>query len=316
VQGSITSDSNIKNPYFLFAHRYSPTVVFGLDVSQPVVGVVEWPADGFQKALGINSVVRGYEIIPKMSVSLTPSLALGAAFRLSNIYDSELSSNATAAGYTQSLATGWGIGGALGFWYKYNPCTMIDGSVFSSMNANLRGTSTQGSSVTNNFSVGGVQNLPTTFIVSLTRIFNQKFIGSAKVAYSMWGSSHNLILLNRAGASGPIKLPLNWRNTFYVSLFGKYLWTPKTSLLGLVSYDQSLVNSTNNIVAFPIGNKYSAGVGAEYRFVKQAAVRLLAGGAISNNPNITTASSVPAFTASGHFILKSMFADAALIVDF
>lgn len=285
VKGHVKTNYALAFPYMMSEQRFTDRIVCGLDVSNPVLAYILWPVNGFQRAFGIDTIVNSYELAPKISVGITENFALGASFRYLNLYRAELNYS-VLGNFLMNRATGDGFGGAVGFWYKLWCKTFIDFSWFSPINSTVHGVSVSGRAVNTHFFASSLKYAPSTFILNIAHIFNERYSGSIKLAYSLWHSVRRLILNNTAIGPNPMIINLDWKSTINASVYGRIQYVPKFAILGLFGYDQSPVNASNNFVFLPLGHVFYGGAGFEYRFNDIAVFQVIAGQARQAQPKI------------------------------
>lgn len=260
-------------------------MVIGLDLSNPVIGYKLWPVNGFQANFGVDANLQSWGINPKVSFKIIDQFALGASLNILYMYQAQLNFDVMNA-FLVNRGTGTNVGGAFGFWAMINPKNFLDFSFFTPIKVTLHGTSVSGPSVNTNFRFLKFPYLPGTYVLNYTYIFSEKFLGAFKLTYSWWRSCKSLVLKHVAIGNDPIIFILNWKNTFNASIFGRYQATDKIALSGLFGFDESLVNSSNNVVAFPIGNVFYAAIGGEYRFAERAIMHIFLGQGRAWRPKI------------------------------
>lgn len=274
VDGKIKTDNTLLFPYGHFYHRLSEKFVVGVDVSNPVLGYILWPIDGFQANFGVDANLLSYEIAPKLSVAFSPKFAIGASLKYFSLWRTELNF-AVQNSYMTNRGTGDSFGASFGFWWMINPFNFFDACYHTPINVTLKGTSVSGLVVNPDFKFLKFKYSPGTLLFNYVHIFTPKILVAAKVTYSFWTPDAQLILQNVALGPNPTVFNLRWRNTWSASLFGRFLATQKAAFLTIIGYDQSLVNSGNNTVGFPIGNLFFAGLGGEYVYNEKASVKLM-----------------------------------------
>lgn len=293
VKGSVTTDNTPLLPYVLLTHRISEKFVAGLNLSYPVLSYINWPADGFQQVLGITTIVKAYEIAPKLSYSFTSKFSVGAAFRYLDFFNTQINYS-VAGSYLANNCGGVGFGGSVGFWYMFNPNNFLDFSYYTPIKSTLKGSSASFRFRNPNFEIGSFTYAPGTFVLNLKHIFTKKFVAAVKVAYSCWSPDKEIVLKNVAIGPNPTILPSKWSDTVFASLFGRYQTSPKFAISGLFGFDQSLVEASNNSISLPISNLFFAGLGGEYRFAPTGWFSLFVGQARGYNPDTRNPSnSVP-----------------------
>lgn len=316
VSGTVSTNNTPLFPYFLFSHRLSERVVGGLDVTHPLLTYITWPVNGFQAPSAINTIVKAYEITPKLSFSVTPKFALGISFRYLDLYNVQLSF-APLGFYLQNNVSGVGYGGSFGFWYMFNPKTFFDLSWFSPICSTLRGSSALGSATSDRVKVDSFQYAPNTFVANLTHSFTDRFLVLAKLAYSYWSPDKKLVARHLAApVPSPFVIPLNWKNTWMASLFGRYQAWAKFAFSGVIGFDESIVTASYNLVGLPIGNLFCAGIGGEYRFTQTAWMKLMIGQARSYRPAFHNAADVTPAPAHGSSYERYSWADFNTSVAF
>lgn len=299
--GTIKSNQLLLFPYITFAHRLTDRVVGGMDICNPILGYINWPINGFQANFGVNANLLSYEVAPKMSIRLTDKFAIGGSLRYFNLWRTELNYSVLNS-YMVNRGTGDTWGGSVGIWYMFNPKNFADLSYFTPLKVTLRGTSVSGPLVNRDFKFLPFTYSPGTIVLNYAHIFNARFLAAAKVTYSFWNVCKALVLKGVVLGPETTSFILNWKNTFMANLFGRVQTTQRTAFMALVGYDQSLVNSGNNVVAFPIGDLFYAGIGGEYRFHEKGVLQLfLSQGRvwrpkIHNPPGLVTGVSLPRYT--------------------
>jgi len=285
TKGSTKTNYALAFPYMMLEQRFSDRVVAGFDVSNPLLAYILWPANGFQAAFGIDTILNSYELTPKISVKITDNFAVGASFRYLNIYRAELNYDVLDF-FLMNRATGEGFGGAVGCSYTLCQKTIFDFCFFSPISSKVNGRSISGPFVNSEFFASNFKYCPTTYILNILHVFNQTFLASLRIAYSLWHGDQQLVLNNVAIGPNPTILNLEWKNTVNAALYGRIQAVKKFAILGLFGYDQSPVNSGNNAVLLPLGHVFYGGAGGEYRFNSCAVFQVFAGQARTMRPKI------------------------------
>ncbi len=298
---TIKTNHTLLFPYIMFAHRLNDRVVCGMDVYNPILGYISWPVNGFQQNFGIDANLLSFEVAPKISIRLTEKFAIGGTLRYFSLWRTELN-YAVQGSYMINKGIGDNWGGTIGIWYMYNPKNFADLSYFTPIKVTLRGTSASGLLVDRSFKFLPFTYSPGTIVLNLTHIFTDKFLAAAKICYSFWNVCKALTLQNVVLGPRTTSFILNWKNTVMANIFTRYQTSQKTAFMTLVGYDQSLVRSSNNVVAFPIGDLFYAGIGGEYRFHEKAVLSLFATQGrvwrpkIHNPPGLVDGVSLPRYT--------------------
>lgn len=289
TEGTVKSNNTLLFPYITFAHRLSDRFVGGMDISTPVLGYISWPPGQFQQNLGVDANLLSYDIAPKLSIKINDHWAIGGSLRYFSLWRTELNFSFLNS-FERNRANGDGWGGSVGLWYMYNAFNFADISYFTPIKVTLdrNASSTSGDLVNRSFYFKKFTYSPGTIVLNLTHIFNQTFLGGAKIAYSFWSVDKQLILKNTVIGPNPTVFNLNWKDTVMATLFGRAQTTTKTALTLVVGYDQSLVNSGNNVVAFPIGDLFFAGIGGELRFNEKGVLQLMVSQGRTWRPKIHT----------------------------
>lgn len=274
VEGTIKTDNTLLLPYGIFSHRLSSKIVAGVDVSNPVLGYILWPINGFQKNFGIDANLLSYQISPRLSFAITDKFSLGVSLQYFSLWRTELN-YAVLDSYMVNRGTGDSWGGSVGFWWMINQTNFFDACYYSPISVTLKGTSASGLFVNSNFKFLNFKYSPGTLLFNYVHIFTQRILVSANLTYSFWNVDKELILKNTALGPNPTVFTLDWKNTFSASLFGRFQTTQKTALMLIAGFDESLVNSGNNVVSFPIGNLFFGGIGGEYLYNEKAGLKLM-----------------------------------------
>ena len=283
--GTVKSNNTLFFPYFVGAQRIVDRVVLGVDVSNPILGYVTWPVNGFQRALSVKTIVESYEVTPKISISLTKKLAIGGSFRYLSVYRGQLDYTVLNSLVTNN-GTGHAVGGTVGFWWMINPQTFLDFSYFTPIKLSLHGTSTSGPFIRTNLRTNSLVFSPATFILNLLHVFGPKFSLFGKFAYSCWNPTKRLILYNTALGFQPTVLNLNLHNTYMCSVGGRYQPYSRLAFNALAGYDQAWTDSKHNALTFPFGNLWFGGLGIEIKFAQLAWLKIFAGQGRSSHPKV------------------------------
>lgn len=317
TEGTIKTNNNLLFPYIVFSHRISDRIVGGMDVSNPVLGYISWPPNGFQQNFGIDANLLSYEIAPKLSIKINDNWAIGGSVRYFNLWRAELNFSVLNS-FERNRANGDSWGGSVGLWYMYNPKNFADISYFTPIKVTLnrQGSSTSGTLVDRNFYFKKFTYSPGTIVLNLTHIFNQTFLAAAKVTYSFWDVCKALVLKNTIIGLNPTVFTLDWKNTFSAALFGRAQTTKSTAFMAVFGYDQSLVNSGNNVVAFPIGDLFFAGIGGEYRYSERGVFQLMISQARTWRPKIHTTAPDGFHLVDGVSLPRYSLVDLSTVIDF
>ena len=275
------NDTQFAFPEFRYAHRFSPKLVLGLDVSEPILGMYPWKADDFAAAGGYGVNVDSLSFVPKISYAITDSFTLGAGFAATHIsFDNAFAPAGPSPYYLQNTMDGWGYSFQAGAMYKINPQTFIDFTYLSPIKADVGGDSTFGPKHSHNLETNNWLWLPNTYELRLTRFMTQKWLAVAEVDYSTWSDEDDLILKNTAAGPAPFVTPIDgfWDNTWRFALFNRYQLTEKFAPFLSVSYETTPQSDSDKLYTiYPTGDLILAALGGDYQVTKELKVTGFAG---------------------------------------
>ncbi len=258
-------------PQLRYAHRFSPKLVAGLDVSEPVAGFYTFSQDSFASASGYDIGVRSVSLVPKISYALTDNLTLGAGFVATHIYNFDLnfqpSFSSGLGPFENQDMNGWGYGYQLGAMYKLNPQTYVDFTYISKISTEVEGNSSYQGNVSDDVHTNDFIWTPSTYDARLIRFMSQKWMTVGEVAYSQWGKEESIDLYHSAASpTSPIKTPLYYNDTWHFNWYNHYQFSDKWGGFFAISYDTNPQDDPDkNYTTLPVSAVTTPVIGGDYK---------------------------------------------------
>lgn len=258
--GSVKSKANDTLPYLLTAFRFNKSFVFGINVTPSSYGHLIWPMNSIVSLSSTLTKVVYYRFAAQSGYQLTSHLAVGAGINLEYNKLIELNYVVNGMGNQINKASGKNPTADLGLFYKISSKNYLTAAVYTPVNALGRGTSTLGTTVSNNLAMS-ISQAPVAFI-GLQHLINEKASLEGKVYWSGWSLQKTLIMSNTT--TGTTLTPTNWKDVWSFQTSTRYTTTERIALLGFANYETNPIDAAYNQVGYPLAAFGSIGAGIDY----------------------------------------------------
>ena len=287
--------TKIAIPNLYLATDLSDGVRVGIAIA-PRFGLGSYWSGGFVGRYHANkSELTTIDIVPTLSyrVNNTLMLGLGVDVEYASInntsaidfgtLDQVLTSGAFGGipggsdGSTESKANSWGVGLAAGILYEPTPGTRVGASYHSKIHQGLSGDATfnpggpvgQGvagaSGAFQNTTVSAKLNMPSTASVGIYQEFAKGWAMMADAKWTNWSTLDSLQVSFGNPLQPSVQTPFSWRNSWFLSLGGRYQFDEKAAFRAGVAYDQTPTRDETRNPIIPDSSSYWAAVGLECR---------------------------------------------------
>jgi long-chain fatty acid transport protein len=286
-------------PNAYLSWQLTPKWFVGVGLNAPFGLKTEYSTTWVGRMHAVESDLKTININPSVAYKVNDQVSLGAGISyqraeatLSNqvnyagavaaVLGAGAGAAIAAAGQGEGLATVEGdddaFGYNLGAMFSLNPNTRIGLSYRSSISYNITGTATFGNrpaALAAALPDGPVYadiKMPASASVSLFHKLNPKWDLLADVSWTKWSSIETLNIVRVGGAAPLTTTPLNWSDTWRLSIGANYhvnsAWTLRMGL----AYDESPVPDLDRTPRIPDNDRTWLAFGGQYRLSKQGAI--------------------------------------------
>lgn len=268
-------------PYGRIAKRINKKAVFAVDVTQPFNSNLNWGNDAFTRYANTQNLLIDTDISPKMSLTVTDKLQIGAGVNLNFLSNNEVNwAFPTGPGpldYANLInkTMGFGIGYNLGLTYIFNQTNFFGLTYYSKIRQNTHGYSLLGDSVNPNLSLNFY--LPATTIINYVHIFNPKWLMSLTGFESQWNENQYVRLYNTAAPPVNFVFPMLFKASYAGIVAVRHQCTEKMGITLAGMIDLGPERDNLRTITFPSYTQYFAGVVSDYHFTQHTSIELLYG---------------------------------------
>lgn len=275
-------------PNAYFSWQINPQLFVGFGLNAPFGLKTEYEPTWVGRFHAIKSELKTVNVNPSVAYKMSDTLSIGAGVnyqradaKLSNSVNYSAAAGGLLGADVEGVATvkghdeAWGYN--VGLMYELNPNTRIGIAYRSSMSYTIDGFvtfSNRPALLAGALPDGGVRSdvkLPATASLSLFHRLNRQWDLLADASWTQWSTIQALNIL-RANGTLLSTTPLNWDDTWRVSLGANYhrnnAWTYRFG----VSYDQTPVPDADRTPRIPDQDRTWVAVGAQYRMSKKLAM--------------------------------------------
>ena len=277
--------------------QLTPSVWVGLGLNAPFGLKTEYSPEWMGRFHGITSEIKTININPSIAFKVNEAVSLGFGVNYQRI-------TATLSNAVNYSAAAFGAGGApllgavggagvegvakvqgddnswgynAGAMFTLSPATRVGLAYRSSISHHLSGTvgfTNRPALLAGGIPDGGVTadiKLPDTASVSLFHKVNPQWDILADATWTNWSTVQSLNIVRTTGVL-LASTPLNYKDSWRVSLGGNYHVNDAWTLRGGVAYDQTPVPDFDRTVRIPDGSRTWLALGGQYRISKDTAV--------------------------------------------
>ncbi|MDF2940908.1 MAG: hypothetical protein K0R66_1550 [Gammaproteobacteria bacterium] len=288
----LTSESNVAQsaivPNFYAGIKTTGPVNFGLAVTAPWGMATAYQASWVGQNNALDSKLESIDIAPTISYQVNPELALGAAVHAERV-DVNYSNSVVTSLYNSDLTgTAWGYGYSLGALFTPKAGTNLGIAYRSSINESITGTNRL------EFYTGAISTynaytsikLPNQVVLSASQQLTNKWTGLATAEWTNWASFNSLDISIPGATVNNINLPMNWSNTWTLSLGAKYQINNQWQWRVGAATDPTPTNDTDRDARIPDSNRYWLTTGIGYQPTQNLEVDLTYERIFMNNQSI------------------------------
>lgn len=262
--GRVTGNSAPGLPYFRYANRLSDRLVVGLDITDPVNLVQNWPKGSVVQNNIIYGRINSTDISPNLAYTLTSQLSAGAGLDFMYLVFDYISVRPVTNYLFTNRANSWGYSWHAGVLYKPTERTSFGLAYYNQIIQRPRGLSSLPDVTTTGWMTR--YKIPNTVIFSVNQRINPKWKVLGTISRSWWRGFRSTTLVNTA--IGDIPITYNFHNTWRVVLANQYILNDKWILKGGVGYDQGPGNDPNRSIITPAITSYALSIGSHFQITK------------------------------------------------
>lgn len=212
--------------------------------------------------IATTSRIRSLNFNPALAYKITPEISIGAGVQVEYF-------RAKVDSLTRDFdANGWGVGGTVGVLWQPSPLTSIGLGYRSEVSESISGLY---SGLSPN--VGPViadtnakLTLPGQLTLSGRQVLTDRFTALATVEWQNASSIGN-VSANSSSCGGACEtLNFNYRDQWYFSLGGEYIYNPSLLLRAGVSYEIAPLDNSNRNIQIPDSNRLGISIGGSYKY--------------------------------------------------
>ena len=259
-------------PNFSYALPLSKDWVFALSATTPFGLETDYPNISPVNSLATKTQLRTINLNPSIAYQVNRYLSLGVGFDElygQAIYDSN------ALEPLRTDLDGWNCGYNAGLLWQFTKATRVGISYRSAITVNAKGPShsqtipslNDTASVPVNTTASADFSLPATTIFSVYHDVNSRLTLMTSAFYTQWSVFNQLIMRNLATptGAGTIALNENYRDTWNLSLGGKYRITHAIWLNAGVGHDETPTRINYRDIRLPDNDRYAVSLGVDIK---------------------------------------------------
>ncbi|OGT33097.1 MAG: hypothetical protein A3C44_05825 [Gammaproteobacteria bacterium RIFCSPHIGHO2_02_FULL_39_13] len=253
-------------PNFSYALPFANRWAFAFSMTSPFGLSTVYSDTLYVNTLATTTELETVNLNPSLAYQINRYLSLGAGFDAlygKAIYDSDIFSP------LDSELTGWNYGYNAGVLLQFTPATRAGVSYRSAITIDAKGSSTAQSydvpPLNLQSNASAKFPLPATTIFSVYHDFNSRLTLMASAFYTQWSVFKQLIINNVATPNGPgvIAINENYRDTWNLSLGGKYHFNRHIALDAGLGHDETPTRMYYRDIRLPDNNHYAASLGLD-----------------------------------------------------
>lgn len=257
-------------PASYYAYRYNDRTVFALSMNSPF-GLTTKPDNmGWAGAeLAQTSKVFSMNVTPSVSYQLTPQISVGAGVQLQYSEIKALNNL-----LSQSDMDDFGVGATAGINITPFRGTSIGLGYRSRVEHDFKGKLVAQVPSVAEFSAAATLKTPDKVNLSLRQELNAATRLLASVEWTNWSVLQNVPVRVGGGAPDGV-LAFGWEDGWMYSLGAEYDVSPRLTLRGGVSYEESPIqDATARLIELPDSNRWWFGLGASYKWSEATTINL------------------------------------------
>lgn len=258
-----SSNASYVAPNFRYIRRLHEQILVGVEIDEPTISTVGYPADSPAAFVNTNSNQRSlnfggnlvYQPVKWFGVAFGPDFLYRSTTVALKIPSEQAPQGAILDGQASAWTSGWHVGVVV----VVGKATILGLSHHSKMVSDLQGMSEY---LTLKGPASAVLELPSVTSFSLTQYFTEDWFINATVNFSNWNADLTVIKT----VIGDITVPLDYSATWYASFYTRYFITKKFALQATATFDHTPTTRVNRSLFLPEGNTVTLGLGFYYKF--------------------------------------------------
>jgi long-chain fatty acid transport protein len=248
----------INDKLWLGLATYAP---FGMVTKNPDM----WAGSPF----GLTSKVTSFDINPTVAYKITDTFSVAAGLQ-AMWFGARLTSAITPEPLTTATLKGisWGYGFTLGATWKPIDGTEVGVGYRSSVQENLNGSLTFGSSVgpfLGQYPAQVKLDLPDTLTIGLRQKITPDFTLLTGFEWDQWSLLGTVPVVYAGSGVVPQVIPFNYNDGWLASVGGEYKWNQNLTLRAGLAYEKSPIDDLNREVRLPDADRIWTSIGASYK---------------------------------------------------
>jgi long-chain fatty acid transport protein len=271
--GTGNTGSSALLPASYYSWQFNPNWWLGLSVTSPFGLSTTFPDVWAGRGYAQNTSLRSYNATPTVAVRLNDWISFGLGVQV-QYATADLNSGigATAGNHLSVNGNGWGFGFTAGATLTPAPGTQIGLGWRSGLDQKISGTLDVipvGLPATTPGAVNTTVRLPDIFSLGLRQRINNSFTLLATAEWSHWSRIGTAVINQSSGAPAtvggqPVRLPFEYKDGWFGSIGGEYVYSPSTMLRAGIGYEVSPITDQVRTPRLPDNNRVWLSVGATY----------------------------------------------------
>ena len=327
VSGTTRADATVAIPNIHFVLPINDKLFYGAGFSVPFGLETNYSEDSVAAQYATKSQMQNLNFSQDLAYAFNSHFSFGAGIDLQqfegtfNTIESVASSMLPDDNHATSNAIGWHAG----VLYQINSRTRFGLAYHAKVTQKAKGTGTLYNDKTRT-SIQATGPVSTDFILPAWLSFgayhdiNKRWAIMSTVNYTYWSSVKDLALKGVlfVGVPSTITVPLNFRNTFEISIGTTYKLTKKwTGKFGL-GYDETPTNDKNRELRLPDSDRINVALGAHYQATERMSLDVGYEHSFMKKTSVYTTITLPNVPSQGivdnAYILNGSFNNSADIV--
>ncbi len=247
-------------PNFQYALPFANRWAFAFGVTTPFGLSTHYPDVQYVNFLATKTQLQTINFNPSIAYAFNRYVSLGVGF--DELYGSAIY-NADVFLPIKTDLSGWSEGYNAGLLVQFTPETRMGLSYRSAITVLAKGTSQSNNGSPYETTATARFPLPPTSILSIYHDINSRFTVMGSAFYTQWSVFRQLIVRNMATPilPGVVALNENYRNTWNLSVGGKYKINHVISLEAGFGHDDTPTRSGYRDIRLPDNSRYAASLG-------------------------------------------------------
>ena len=267
---------------------YSTTAPFGMVTKNPPV----WAGNVF----GMTSKVTSFDINPTIAYKITDTISVAAGLQVMWFGARLTSAIPFSSGVATLKGISWGYGFTLGTTWKPVDGTEVGLGYRSSVQENLKGSLTYGSSVgpfLGQYPAQEKVDLPDTLTIGLRQRITPDFTLLTGFEWDHWSRLGTVPVVYAGSGVVPQNIPFDYNDGWLASLGGEYKWNQNLTLRAGLGYEKSPIDDANRQIRLPDADRIWTSIGASYKVSDKISLDFAYSHLFPTNGSITSTMPLP-----------------------